>query len=50
MYVKVPDTNGAGIESVMAAVQTGRTMKVLENGRLVIVKNGERYNVAGQKM
>jgi hypothetical protein len=50
MYVKVPDTNGAGIESVKAAVQTGRTMKVLENGRLVIVKNGERYNVAGQKM
>ena len=50
MYVRVPDTNGAGIESVKAAVQTGRTMKVLENGRLVIVKNGERYNVAGQKM
>ncbi len=50
MYVSVPDgTNG--ITSVQtSADQQNMTVKTLEKGRLVILKNGVRYNLAGQKL
>jgi hypothetical protein len=47
MYVRVP-SNTTGIQSVKAANMVNRTMKLMENGRIVIVKNGQRYNVQGQ--
>ncbi|MCH5307187.1 MAG: right-handed parallel beta-helix repeat-containing protein [Prevotella sp.] len=51
MYVRVPDTSATGIQNIKNNANVeGRTMKVLENGRLIIVKNGERFNIAGQKM
>lgn len=51
MYITIPDNNGMGIQNVRSATELrGATMKVLEQGRLVILKNGERYTVAGQKL
>ena len=50
MYVRVPATDASGITSVNVAAEKVRTQKVLEGGRLVIIKNGERFNLAGQKM
>ena len=51
MYVRVPDTSVTGIETFKATVfRPMGTTKVLEQGRLVIVRNGDRYRVTGQKM
>jgi hypothetical protein len=51
MYVRVPDTSSTGIETLKAtAFRPMGTTKVLEQGRLVIVRNGDRYRVTGQKM
>ena len=51
MYVRVPDTSVTGIETLKAtAFRPMGTTKVLEQGRLVIVRNGDRYRVTGQKM
>ena len=51
MYVRVPDTSVTGIEILKAtAFRPMGTTKVLEQGRLVIVRNGDRYRVTGQKM
>ena len=44
--VEVPD-NGQGVENVNATV---KAEKRFENGQLVIIKNGVRYNAAGQIM
>lgn len=47
MYVRVPiKTNG--IQDVKAVDQAERTVKLFQNGRLVIVKNGTKYNAIGQ--
>lgn len=47
MYVRVPiKTNG--IQDVKAVNLAERTVKLFQNGRLVIVKNGTRYNAIGQ--
>ena len=48
MYVRVPDTSASSISTIKAANQNQRTMKLMENGRIVILKNGVRYNVQGQ--
>ena len=51
MYVRVPDTGTAtGIETYKdnKAYKANKTYKAMENGRLVIVKDGIRYNVQGQ--
>ena len=48
MYVRVPDYSATSISTVKAANQNQRTMKLMENGRIVILKNGVRYNVQGQ--
>ena len=48
MYVSVP-ANTTGIQTIQTSgTKTERTVKVIENGRIVIVKNGQRYNVQGQ--
>ena len=43
-----PETTA--IRPATAADRSNGPVKTLENGRLVIRKNGERYNAAGQKM
>ena len=41
------DSTGTAIDEVAEPVQV---RKVIENGQLIIIKNGVRYNVAGQKV
>ncbi|MBO6191935.1 MAG: right-handed parallel beta-helix repeat-containing protein [Prevotella sp.] len=48
MYVRVPDASATSIATVKTATQGERTVKMMENGRIVILKNGVRYNVQGQ--
>jgi hypothetical protein len=48
MYVRVPDTSATAISTVTTANQSGRIMKIIENGRIIIFKNGFRYNIQGQ--
>ena len=50
MYVRVPDYSETGIESYQMNDTNGtsNTFKTLLNGRLVILKNGVRYNAIGQ--
>ncbi len=44
-------TNGGttGIETV-SAEQTAESAKIVEDGRVTIVKNGKKFNTAGQLM
>lgn len=49
MYVRVPDYSGTtGISSVADSPRAAKTYKAIENGRIVIVKDGVRYNLQGQ--
>lgn len=49
MYVTIPDNSTTAVQSVKPiTTAAGRTMKLMENGRIVILKNGVRYNVQGQ--
>ena len=50
MYVRVPDASATSIATVKTATQGERTVKMMENGRIVILKNGVRYNLQGQKL
>jgi hypothetical protein len=50
MYVRVPDTSATTITTVKAVNGNERTVKMMENGRIVILKNGVRYNLQGQKL
>ena len=50
MYVRVPGTGSTGVQTVQAVGQQNGTRKVLEQGRLIIIKNGERFTVLGQKL
>ena len=50
MYVRVPDTTATSISTVKTANSNERIVKMMENGRVVILKNGERYNLQGQKL
>ena len=50
MYVRVPVVP-TGIQNINTNVNANsQTRKYISNGRIVIVKNGVRYNVQGQKM
>ena len=48
MYVSVPDNSATGITSVKTANTDSRTIKMMDNGRIIILKNGVRYNAQGQ--
>ena len=48
MYVRIPDASATSITTIKTAIQNQHTMKLMENGRIVILKNGLRYNVQGQ--
>ena len=48
MYVRIPDASATSITTIKTAIQNQHTMKLMENGRIVILKNGVRYNVQGQ--
>ena len=48
MYVKVPDADLTGISAPFGFKRSAETMKVLQNGRLIIIKGGQRYNALGQ--
>lgn len=50
MYVSVPDAFTTSISAVKAANGTERTMKMMENGRVAILKNGVLYNLQGQRL
>ena len=51
MYVAVPDLGSTGIQNINTNVNANsQTRKYISNGRIVIVKNGVRYNVQGQKL
>jgi hypothetical protein len=51
MYVRVPDPTATSISNVNANFnENAKTRKYISNGRIVIVKNGIRYNTLGQKM
>lgn len=46
-YSNIKETTG--VESVVAAPAT-KAAKVIENGKIVIMKGGKKFNVAGQEM
>ena len=47
MYVRVP-SKSTGIQNVKTFNIDNRTMKMMENRRIVILKNGQCYNAQGQ--
>ena len=47
MYVKVPDVDLTGINTPIGIKKNAGVTKVIKNGRLMIIKNGQRYNVLG---
>lgn len=51
MYVRIPDYDNAGIHDVIrdTAKEQG-VKKVIENGQIIIIKDGQRYNILGQKL
>ena len=50
MYVRVPDTSTTNITTVKTANSNEHTEKMMENGRFIIIKDGQRYNLQGQKL
>jgi hypothetical protein len=53
MYVRVPDTSATTaitVTAAKAALSRECTVKTMENGRIVIIKNGQRYNLQGQSV
>jgi len=48
MYVRIPDTSASSVNTVKRTSQQECVMKLMDNGRIVIMKNGQRYNVQGQ--
>ena len=48
MYVRVPDASATSITAVKTSGKQERIMKMIENGRLVILNNGHCYNAQGQ--
>ena len=50
MYITVPDVSATNLSAVTSASQDVLTVKMVEKGRVVIVKNGVRYNAIGQKL
>jgi hypothetical protein len=51
MLIKVPVGSGeaTGITAVVSS-QAGKPLKVVRNGRLVILKDGISYNIQGQEL
>ena len=50
MYVRVPDAAATAITTVKTVNSYDRIAKMMEAGRVVILKNGVRYNLQGQKL
>ena len=46
MYLSIPDGWTTGIHTVQDHIQS-RAMKIMENGRMVIVKDNQRFNALG---
>ena len=45
-----PDSNPTAIETVKTTTKDVKTRKYFMDGRLIIVKDGQRYNSLGQKL
>ena len=50
MYVRVPDVSATAVTTVKTTNSKTCTVKTMENGRIVIIKDGQRYNLHGQKL
>lgn len=51
MYVRIPDIDNTGIKNVIKDTNyEKRVRKVIENGQIIIIKDGIRYNILGQKI
>ena len=50
MYVRVPDASATSITTVQRSNANAQIAKFIENGRIVILKNGARYNTQGQNI
>lgn len=48
MYVRIPAPSATAITTVKSNSVNLRTMKMMENKRIIIMKNGQRYNLQGQ--
>lgn len=46
--VSTSEENATGFDTLID--KENHTMKILENGQLVILRNGEKYNIQGQKL
>ena len=42
------ENTATGTEDVVAPA--GQTLKIIENGQLIIIRNGEKFNAQGQKL
>ena len=50
MYVRVPDNGTTGIGTAVTGEKTARVVKFVKGNRIVIEKNGVRYNAMGQRI
>ena len=50
MYVRVPDASATAITTVKTGNSNDLTVKLMEAGRVIILKNGQRYNLQGQQL
>ena len=39
-----------GSEDIMMPISNSKTMKIIENGQVIIIRDGERYNMQGMKI
>ena len=46
-YVAAEENEATGFENIVAP--EGQAMKVIENGQLIIIRNGEKFNAQGVK-
>lgn len=47
-YVAAEENEATGFENIVAP--EGQALKVIENGQLIIIRNGEKFNAQGQKL
>ena len=50
MYVRVPDNATTFVDTVKTTTKGERTMKMMKDGRLIIINNDIRYNTLGQPL
>lgn len=50
MYVRVPDNKPTGIDAAVTGEKGSRVVKFVKGNRVVIEKNGVRYNAMGQRI